>query len=324
MKILSNDLTFTNASDPEPKGDEILVQVHAAGVNRADLIQRAGKYPPPPGAPDILGLEVAGTVEKSGQGVDHFMVGDRVMCLLPSGGYAEKVCVHHSHCIPIPHNLSYEQAAGIPETFLTAYQTLFMIGELLPQQWVLIHAAGSGVGTAALQLARQRDAKTICTSRSLDKLEKCLELGADAVINTADKTFAQKVREVTEDHGADLILDFIGAPYFFENMEALSAGGCIIFISTLGGHKLETFDLRLLMKKWATLTGTTLRTRSTAYKRDLVAEFSDFVIPLLESGAIKPIIHSIFPWSEAEKAHQLLAKNQVFGKIVLSLYTQTA
>ena len=324
MKALNNDLIIIEAPDPEPKKEEVLVHVHAAGVNHADLLQRKGKYPPPPGASEIFGLEVAGTIEKLGPSASKYMMGDRVMCLLSGGGYAEKVCVPETHCIPIPHNLSFEEAASIPETFLTAYQALFLIGELQPDQWVLVHAAGSGVGTAALQLARQINAKTIATSRSKDKLEKCLELGANAVINTSGKTFAKTVLETTEGHGADLILDFVGAPYFQENMEALSVGGCIIFISTMGGSKLGDFNLLPLLKKWVTLTGTTLRNRPASYKQKLVEEFSRFALSRLESGALKPVIHSILPWERAEEAHEILSQNQAFGKIVLSLYTQKA
>lgn len=324
MKFLTNDFKIAEATDPEPKGEEVLIRVHAAGVNRADLFQREGKYPPPEGASKILGLEVAGTVEQCGRGVKDFMEGDRVMCLLSGGGYSEKVCVHHSHCIPIPHNLNFEEAASIPETFLTAYQTLFQIGELQPRQWVLIHAGGSGVGSAAIQLAKQMDARVIATSRSSEKLQQCLSLRSDAVINTADGFTAEKVLEITENHGADLILDFVGKTYFQENMTALAMGGCIVFISTLGGSKLESFDLRMLMKKWATLTGTTLRNRSSAYKADLVKEFSQFALPRLESGVIKPVLHSAIPWNKAADAHQLLKENQIFGKIVLTIYTPSS
>ncbi len=321
MKVLDNNLKITQAPDPEPKGGEVLVRVHAAGVNHADLLQREGKYPPPPGASKILGLEASGTIEKLGVGASRFMQGDRVMCLLSGGGYAEKVTVPEAQCIPIPHNLSFEEAASIPETFLTAYQSLFLIGEIQPEQWVLIHAGGSGVGTAAIQLARQMDAKTIATSRSKEKLEKCLSLGADVVINAESGSFAKKILEATDGHGADLILDFVGAPYFAENMESLSIGGCIIFLATMGGGKLEAFDLRGLMKKWATLTGSSLRNRSPIYKGKLIEEFSKFALAHFESGMLKPIIHATFPWEKAEEAHRLLAQNQAFGKIVLSVYS---
>lgn len=324
MKYLTNDLIIAEAPDPKPKGEEVLVQVHAAGVNRADLFQREGKYPPPKNASPILGLEAAGVVEGFGPDVKEFMMGDRVMCLLSGGGYSEKVIVPHSHCIPIPHNLSFEEAASIPETFLTAYQALFQIGEIQPWQWVLIHAGGSGVGTAAIQLAKQMDAKVIATSRSADKLEKCLAIGADAVINTAEGFTSDTVKDITEGHGIDLILDFIGQPYFEENIEALAMGGCIIFISTLGGAMIHSFDLRILMKKWATLAGTTLRNRSDVYKSHLVEEFSRFALSRFESGAIKPIVHSVLPWTEAKAAHAKLKDNQVFGKIVLSIYTPEA
>ena len=238
------------------------------------------------------------------------------MCLLAGGGYAEKVCAHETHCLPIPPNLSFEEAAAIPEVFLTAYQALFMIGELQPEQWVLIHAAGGGVGSAALQLARCIEAKTIATSRSIEKLEKCLELDAMAVINTSDGQVT-KVLEITEGHGAELILDFIGASYLAQNMEALAMGGAIIFLATLGGAIQKEFNLSLLLKKWATFSGTTLRNRPPEYKAKLVEEFSRFALERFESGLLKPIVHAVFSWNEVEKAHDELKQNRAFGKIVL-------
>lgn len=319
MRYLNNDLILSEVEAPSPKAQEIQVHVSAIGVNPADLLQRKGKYPPPPGASEILGLEVAGTVESLGPHATQFQKGDRVMCLLPGGGYAEKVCVRESHCIPIPHNLSFEEGAAIPEVFLTAYQALFLIGELLPGQWVLIHAATGGVGTAAIQLASASDAKTIGTTRSKDKLEKCLALGVDAMINTYDGHFAKKVLETTEDHGVDLILDFVGAPYYMENIQALSKGGALLILSTQGGNILEKVDLRLLMQKWITLSATTLRSRPQEYKDRLVKEFSHFALSRFESGRIKPVLHQVLPWTQAEEAHSLLAKGTAFGKIILSI-----
>lgn len=321
MRYLNHNLTFSQGEPPTPKRDEVLIRVHAAGVNRADLLQSKGKYPPPEGASSILGLEVAGTIEKIGSNDLPYMVGDRVMCLLAGGGYAEYVTVNASHIMPIPHNLDFCQAASIPEVFLTAYQALFFIGELQPNQNLLIHAAGSGVGTAALQLARQIDAHVICTTRTQSKLEKLLELGSYSVMNPESGSFAKKVLASTDGHGADLILDFVGAPYFSDNMTCLAKGGCIVYIATMGGKELSSFDIRHLMQKWATITGTTLRTRSPEYKTRLVREFSKFAISRLESKAILPVIDQIIPWENAKEAHTLLEKNQNFGKIVLSIYT---
>ncbi len=210
----NHKLRIEKVEAPKPKTQEVLISVKALGINHADLLQREGKYPPPPGTSPILGLEVAGVVEELGSHTTRFKVGDRVMALLAGGGYAQKVSAPESHLMPIPPNLSFEEAAAIPEVFLTAYQALFLIGELQPKQWVLIHAAGSGVGTAALQLARSASAHSIATTRSQDKLERCLTLGAEAVINPTKGGFVNKVDEITQGHGADLILDFVGAPYF--------------------------------------------------------------------------------------------------------------
>lgn len=315
--VKENGLALEKVADPEPKVEEVLVSIKAFGVNHADLLQRAGKYPPPPGASPILGLEAAGVVEEVGSHEVRFKKGDKVMCLLPGGGYAEKVSVHQDRCMPIPKNLSFEIAAAIPETFLTAYQALFTIGELQPTQWVLIHAAASGVGTAALQLAKAMDAKTIGTTRSKEKMETCLELGASGVINSSDGKFAKKVHELTDGHGADLILDFIGAPYFNENMEAIAIGGAMISIATLGGSTIEQLDLRLLLKKWITISGTTLRNRPIEYLQKLIEEFSYFALSRFESGTLKPIIHSTLSWKETELAHEKLTHSQAVGKIVL-------
>lgn len=312
-----NALSFEEVPDPKPGLEEILVAVEAIGINHADLLQLKGKYPPPPGASPILGLEVSGRVEQLGPHATGFKKGDAVMCLTTGGGYAEKVSVHQSRCMPIPKNLSFEMAAAIPEVFLTAYQALFTIGELQPNQWVLIHAGGSGVGTAAIQLAHACDAKTIATTRSQDKLEKCLALGADGVINTSTEGFAKKVLELTEGHGADLILDFIGAPYFRENMEAIAIGGAMISISTLGGTTLENFDLGLIIKKWITLSGTTLRNRPLEYTSKLIKEFSHFALSRFKEGTLRPILHETYPWDQVKLAHEKLTQSQAFGKIVL-------
>ncbi len=296
---------------------QVQVQVKAAGVNHADLLQIQGKYPPPPGVTDVLGLEVAGLVLDPGSST--FQKGDRVMCLLSGGGYAKEVTVDPGSVLPLPKNLTFEEGAAIPEAFLTAYQALFLIGELQPEQRVLIHAGGSGVGTAAIQLAKAGGAHVIASTRSKDKLEKCLALGADAVLNTSDGPFAPKVKEMTENHGVELILDFVGAPYFDQNLDALAIGGAIIQLATLGGSVIEKMDLRHLMKKWATLSGTTLRSRPPEYKTKLAKEFAKFALPRFETKELRPIIHQAFPFEEASKAHECLENNQAFGKLVLIL-----
>jgi putative PIG3 family NAD(P)H quinone oxidoreductase len=318
MKTLSfkDTFSFVEKETPEPSAEEILIHVHAFGINYADLLQKKGKYPPPPGASDILGLEVAGTVEGVGKSCQRFKEGDRVMALVQGGGYATYVAVDERLCMPIPENLLFTEAAALPESFLTAYQALFLIGELQPEQTVLIHAGGSGVGTAAIQLAKAAGARVIITTRTQEKLIKCLELGADSGFNTQAEPFADKLLEGTEGHGADLILDFVGADYYKQNIEVLATGGALIFLATLGGHLIKEVDLRLLIKRWATLTGTTLRSRPIAYRRRLVAEFEQFAATRLLEGSLKPVLHGVFPWEEIQEAHTLLADHQAFGKLV--------
>lgn len=288
---------------PKPKKDELLVKVHAFGLNRADLLQRAGKYPPPPETTPILGLEVAGEVVDSGE---------RVMCLLSGGGYAEYVAVPKELVMPLPKNLSFAEGAAIPEAFLTAYQALFLIGELQPLQNVLIHAGGSGVGTAAIQLVNSFGATAIATTRSEEKREKCLELGAKSAFNFP---FSLSVLNTTNQHGADLILDFIGQAYFEENFKALAQGGAIIYLATQSGATTP-FDINRLMSKWATLSGTTLRSRPLDYRAHLIREFSAYALDRFKVDTLKPIIDRILPWSQIDKGQELLAQNEIFGKIV--------
>lgn len=311
---------FFETETPEPRDREILIRTHAFGLNHADLLQKIGKYPPPPGASEILGLEIAGIVEKTCPNAKRYKKGDRVMALLQGGGYAQYVTVDERLALPIPETLSFEEAASIPEAFLTAYQALFIIGELQPEQNLLIHAGGSGVGTAAIQLAKEAGATVLITTRSQDKLLKCLELNADAGFNTKEKPFAKKVLEATEDHGIDLILDFIGANYFSQNLEVLAQNGAIIFLASLGGKILESVDISQLMGKWATLTATTLRARPLSYRARLVSEFEKFALERFQRGALKPCLHGAIPWKEIEEGHRLLAENKVFGKLVARVY----
>jgi tumor protein p53-inducible protein 3 len=236
-------LVIEEVDAPALNAEDILIRVAAIGVNSADLMQRQGKYPPPEGASPILGLEASGTVLKLGSKSTRFKVGDQVMCLVPGGAYAELINVHEKLAMPIPKNLSFIEAAAIPEVFLAAYLALFFIGKLRANQWVLIHAGGSGVGTAAGQLVKAGIAKSISTSRSKEKTEKSLKLGADAAIQVIDGKFSTQVLKITNDHGADIILDFVGASYFEENMRSIAKGGTQVLISTLGGREVEKFNL---------------------------------------------------------------------------------
>ena len=317
--VEAKQLAIREVQTPKPKSFEILVRVHAASINRADLMQKEGKYAPPHGASEILGLDIAGVVEEVGPHVTRWRVGDRVMSLLEGGAYAQYAVTHEEIAMPIPERLSFEEAAAIPEVFLTAYQSLFTIGELQPEQWVLIQSGAGGVGTAAIQCAREFGAKAIATAGSTDKIEACLDLGAQAAINYQAGPFVEKILEITENHGVDLIIDFFGASMWEQNWNALARGGAIVMLATLGGSVVEKVDLRKLFDKWGTLSTSRLRNRSQEFKIHLVKEFSAFALERFEKGTLKPIIHQVLPWKEIQKAHLLLENRENIGKIVISI-----
>lgn len=302
---------------PEPAGNEILVKVKATALNRADILQRQGKYPPPKGASPLLGLEMAGIVEEVGAQCAQWKPGDRVFGLLPGGGYAEYVTMPEAMALPIPENFGFAEAAAIPEVFLTAYQTLFWIGRLQQGETVLIHAGASGVGTAAIQLARETGATILATAGAERKLEVCRNLGAYEAINYKEGPFAPKVLEATSNRGVDLILDFVGASYWEQNMSVLATDGRLVLIAVLGGAKVERVNLGLLLGKRIQLTATTLRTRSLDYKIRLTQEFADFALPRFLDGCLKPVIDRIFSWEQVSEAHQYMEANKNIGKLVL-------
>ena len=308
-------LELADVPDPEPGPGEALVRVRATAVNRADLMQREGNYPPPPGASAILGLEAAGEVVDPGSGASGLGAGDRVMALLSGGGYAELVAVPTGQLMRIPEHFLLEDAAAIPEVFLTAYLTLKMLGRLQTGEVALIHSASSGVGTAACQLARELGARAIATSRDADRLTLPRELGADGVV-VADGHFADQVRELTGGRGADVILDLVGAAYWVENIAALARGGRIILTGLVGGRRAET-DLGALLALQATVIGSTLRGRTTDEKAAIVAEFADWALPRFASQRLRPIVHSVLPIDEVADAHRLVGSNQAVGKVVL-------
>ena len=313
----AENLVLGEFPDPEPGPGELLVRVRATALNRADILQRRGLYPPPPGASPLLGLEAAGEVVALGEGCEGWQVGDRVFALLPGGGYAQYVTVPATMALPIPPNLTFEEAAAIPEAFLTAYQTLFWIGRLEAGEWVLIHAGASGVGTAAIQLARDAGARVAVTAGTEPKLEACRTLGAEVAINYKLGPFAPAVREAAGERGVDLILDFVGAPYWEQNLDCLAVDGRLVLIATMGGGVLDRFDLRRIMAKRLQVTGTTLRSRSPAYKAQLTREFAVRVLPKLASGRIRPVIDRVFPWDQVREAHRYMERNLNIGKIVL-------
>lgn len=310
-------LTLREIADPQCDHDSVIVRVHAAGVNRADLLQRAGKYPPPPGTSPIIGLEVSGVVESVGKNVTQWSVGDRVCALLAGGGYAEKVAVPAAHIFLIPPGFSFEQAAALPEAFLTAYVNLCREGRLASHETVLIHGGSSGVGTAAIQIARRVGARVACTVGSEAKAARCRELGAELAINYSTEDFESRVREWAPD-GVNLVLDMIGKDYLAKNLSVLALCGRLVMIATMSGARAE-IDLALLMRKRLTLVGSVLRSRSLDEKAKLVADFSSTFLPDFTTGALRPVIDSVFAFSEVEKAHARMQSSAHVGKIILQV-----
>ncbi len=307
-------LQIAEVPDPQPREGDLVVRVRAAGVNRADLLQRLGRYPPPPGESDIIGLEVAGEVERP---AGRYKRGDRVTALLAGGGYAEKVRVPAAQAMPLPANLSFEEGAAIPEAFLTAWLNLMTLGALQPGQVVVIHAAGSGVGTAALQLCRGV-AQVVLATASAAKHEACRSLGATHVLarHEVPARLSEAVRAASGGRGADIIFDLVGASYLESNLAALGLQGRLCCMSTLSGAK-ATLDLGTLLRQRLTILGSTLRNRSPEQKAKLVADFSARALPRFERGELKAVLAKRYPLAEAGRAHEDLASDWVVGKIVL-------
>ncbi|MFN2441226.1 MAG: NAD(P)H-quinone oxidoreductase [Thermoanaerobaculia bacterium] len=313
-------LQLGETDDPVPGPREVLIDVRATSVNRADILQKEGRYPPPPGASRILGLECAGTVERVGEEVRDFAAGDRVMALLSGGGYAEKASVDAGSVIRVPDLLSDEEAGAFPETFLTAFLNIFLLGEVRRGATVLIHGGGSGVGTSAIQLCREEGVRVLVTVGSPEKAKRCVEAGAEVAINYKEESFAEVVREATRGEGVDMILDHIGAEYLEPNLASLAIGGRLVVIGGMGGRRGEV-DLGRLLARRLKVIGSTLRSRPPEEKRQIVKAFlGQFGVPLRE-GRLRPIVDSIFPLAEAEAAHQRMLSSQHFGKIVLRVGT---
>jgi putative PIG3 family NAD(P)H quinone oxidoreductase len=302
---------------PEPGPAEVLVRVCAAGVNRAEILQRRGHYPAPPGWPaDVPGLEFAGQVEAVGERVTERAVGDRVMGLVGGGGYAEYVVVHEREAIPVPELLSWEEAAAVPEVFVTAHDALFTRGRLSLGESVLIHAVGSGVGTAALQLALTAGAKTLGTSRTEWKLDRARELGLDLAIQAGAEDFADAVLDATGGRGADLILDLVGGGYLPRNLASLATLGRIVIVGLTAGAFAE-IDLGVILRKRITMVGTSLRSRPLEEKIAAVQAFARHALPLFAEGRIRPVMDRSFAIEDAPDAHRRMEADQNFGKIVL-------
>jgi tumor protein p53-inducible protein 3 len=303
---------------PVPAPGEVLVRVHATALNRADLMQRQGKYPPPRGASPILGLEMAGEVIAAAGDAQTLAPGDRVCALLAGGGYAEYVAVPEELCMSIPGDMTYEEAAAVPEVFLTAFQALHWLARLEEGDTVLVHAGASGVGTAAIQLARAGGAAVIVTASS-GKHDLCLDLGALHAIDYKTEDFAERVLELTDGRGADVIVDFIGAPYLDGNIKAIATDGRLVLLAMMGGSRVEGLDLKNLFRKRVSILASTLRNRSATYKAALTADFAVYAMPLMADGRLKPVIDSIVGVSDVREAHARMEANENAGKIVMRL-----
>ena len=311
-------LTAEQRPVPKPGDGEILVKVAAAGVNRPDVMQRMGLYPPPPGAPDIPGLEIAGEVVACGTGVTRWKEGDRVMALVVGGGYAEFCIAHESHALPVPAGLSLTEAAAIPETFFTVWYNAFERGRLAARETLLVHGGSSGIGTTAIQLAAAFGARVITTAGTAEKCEVCRKLGADVAINYKTEDFVTVTKQATGDRGADLVLDIVGGDYIDRNYEAAAVEGRIVQIAFQSSSR-ATVDFRRLMFKRLTHTGSTLRARSVADKGAIARAVEAKVLPLIAAGRVKPVIDSTFPLRDAAAAHARMESSQHIGKIVLTL-----
>lgn len=310
-------LVPTTVDALEPRAGEVLVDVAAGGVNRADVMQRMGHYPPPPGESDVPGLEVSGTVAAVGEGVEGWSVGDEVCALLAGGGYAEQVRVPAGQVLPVPNGLSLVEAAALPEVVCTVWSNVFLTANLQPGETLLVHGGSSGIGTMAIQLAREVGARVAVTAGSQAKLDACRELGAEVLVNYREDDFVAAVREATDGHGADVVLDNMGAKYLGRNVDVLAPNGRLVVIGLQGGRKGE-LDLGALLAKRAAVIATSLRARPEAEKATIVAAVREHVWPLVEAGRVRPVVHATYPLADAADAHRALEESGHIGKILLT------
>ena len=311
-------LVLDDVPMPAPSSAGVVIDVSAAGVNRADVMQRKGLYPPPKGASPLLGLEVSGWISAIGDEVSGWSVGDEVCALVDGGGYAEQVAAPAAHLLPIPNGVSLGDAAGLPEVACTVWSNVFMTAMLQPGEWLLVHGGSSGIGTIAIQLAKSFGAQVAVTAGSDEKLAFCRELGADLAIDYKNADFVEEVKAATDNAGADVILDNMGAKYLPRNVDALATGGRLVVIGLMGGRKGE-LDLGTLLSKRATVMATALRARSAAEKATIVAAVREHVWPLIEEGRVRPIIHSTHTLEQAAEAHREMEASTHMGKILLTL-----
>ena len=302
---------------PEPGPGQVLVEVAAAGINRPDCLQRQGVYPPPPGESAIPGLEVAGRVVAIGEGVRSPRVGDEVCALLGSGGYAEYALAHAPLCLPVPKFVGSGAAAGLPENYFTVFDNVFTRGRLLPGETFLVHGGSSGIGSTAIQLAKQHGARVIATAGSSAKCAFCKTLGADFAIDYKTHDFVEDVRKIAGKHGVDVVLDMVGGTYLEKNLSLMAAEGRLVQIGFLQSASVENFDMRPIMLRRLTLTGSTLRARTVAQKAAIAAGLREKIWPLIENGSVKPLIHATFPLEQARQAHEMMESSSHLGKILL-------
>ena len=311
-------LRLADVPDPAPRADEVLVRVHATALNRADLLQRQGAYPPQHGASTILGLELAGEVEAVGSGVTRLQPGDRIYGLSGGGGYGELATIHESLAMPVPETLDFHQAASIPEVFFTANTAVRTLGRLASGERALIHAGGSGVGIAAIQIAKALGGEVFITAGSDEKCARGRDLGADVAINYKDQDFADLIRDRTGGEGVHMILDVVGAGYWARNLSSLAEGGRLVLVGLLGGARSET-DLGLILRRRLQVLGTVMRSRSLADRAAITREYQETIEPLIVDGRMRSVIDSVFPLRDAAAAHRFMAENRNFGKIVLDV-----
>jgi NADPH2:quinone reductase len=303
---------------PRPKPDEVLIKVLAAGVNRPDIAQRQGSYPPPPGASPILGLEVAGEIVTAGDAVADWKIGDRVCALTNGGGYAEYCTAPAPQCLPWPKGYDAVRAAALPETFFTVWANLFQAGRLHGGETALIHGGTSGIGVTAIQLAREFGATVYATAGTDEKCAACVRFGCDAAINYRTEDFAARIKELTGGRGVDVILDMVGGPYATQNIRSLGMDGRLVLIAFLGGSKVADFDFVQVMVRRLTITGSTMRPRTTAQKGQIAAELREKVWPVLDAGRCAPVIHATYRLDQVVEAHKLMESSQHIGKIMLT------
>ena len=310
-------LKVTERPTPSPAAGEVLIRVAAAGVNRPDVMQRLGNYPPPPGITDIPGLEVAGTIESVGEGVKAWKAGDRVCALVAGGGYAEYCVAPAPQCLPIPRGMDFVHAAAIPETYFTVWTNVFERGRLQAGESLLVHGGSSGIGTTAIQLAHALGSRVFATAGSAEKCAACEKLGAQRCINYKADDFVAVVKQLTGGRGVDVVLDMVGGDYVPRNLDTLAVEGRHVSIAFLGGNIKATINIFAMMQKRLTLTGSTLRSRAIAEKGAIAAALKDRVWPLLDAGKALPVIHATFPLAGAAEAHRVMESGAHIGKLVL-------